>query len=1248
MQAWKKTSSHLRSHSWYADTLNIDFQSLRIPQLIAEIQDELRTPTDWIPSRLSLVPAPKSQKWALQDDQWKPVGDISAKLRPLAHVALRDQIVATAILLCIADRVESKMGDPRVSIERDANRKRVLAYGHRLFCDSGVLPKKHALRHRWGSSKLYRGYFDDYQTFLRRPRVVASQAFNSSGNDEIAIVQSDISQFYDRISSKVLYQKIHRCRRSNDDPRFFDLARRVFRWRWDDEEAARDHAERNDLPSFHDVALPQGLVSAGFFANIALQDVEAQLAECIDSAIDSNREFLLLDACYYVDDFRFVLRVPRGRTEQEIAQTTSEWLQGILDDNCPGLVIQNEKTKATVEGRDRRFLVPQSRTAKRIQSEVSGMFDMLHGTELIGAIEGFFHTQRRYSSEATSESNGRTGLLVGTSDMKDETASRFAAGRFRRTFRSLRPLLHGSSGGNEPIIDEFDEDEELFISAAAPRQLVLSKEQLDERGKLFSALLIEEWTANPANVRLLRIALDIYPDEEFLDQILRLLRSGWMLNGARGAERKVKQYCLAELFRAGATETGIVFETECLPSSVDPEDYHKRLVCEAVEVFNLFANNSSNRTRLPWYLMQQVFLYLSARDSFPDGLGDAGRKGGRQLEIYRGFARFLSGRFVPSLQERANYLVIAVTGFGHDDIIQDVVSKKVSSGFLESLDEVSPSTAAAVWKIARGSSTKSLWRTAEKLGLEPKPVLDNVSRLPDIASRDVNPFVDEINLLYLAKWLLSKRPTTFTSVVSPWQIQCGLLNERKEFGRVDANSFRMKAKPRTAAHLFRPPDWCKTSLQKRRYQIGSLLRFAIRGSTSLFSHNEPIDRLRKRYQRPVSHWEQQRYSGFQGRSAFGPAWLPLSSFVENLLFELLRWPGCGISKPFVALSQLEEDVNQRLTELKKRYGKFSNTLLLDTDSRPPFPSGKKEWERHLRIGVVQSITPCSEDFRERLTDPELNDPQFRRRHKAHVAAVLESVSQLLRVRETHRSQSREDGQQLDILVFPELSIHSEDIRPLLIPFVRVHKCIVLCGMVYHADKTLPGAPLINSCQWIIPEWSATRGFTISIIEQGKKYLAKEEKAFEPRLIGFRPAQWRIKYHWHWNEAEHRPLYLSASVCYDATDLALAKDLSGENDLYIICALNKDVGAFDRMSDALHYHMFQGVLVVNNGEFGGSSFYLPLDKPYQRQVFHHHGQPQVSIAFAEISPKKLIERPNGDVDHFPQGKWKTPPAGWESF
>ncbi len=206
-------------------------------------------------------------------------------------------------------------------------------------------------------------------------------------------------------------------------------------------------------------------------------------------------------------------------------------LQATLASTASGLEVSEEKQMSRLKVESRRFLVRQSREAARIQTQVSGTFDMLHGTELIGAIEGFFHTQQRYST--TGEKDAES-LLVGVPDMADGTAARFAAGKFRRTFRSLRPLLADTI---EPATGESEEQEEIEDINPRPG-LVLSKAQLDERGKFFSALLIEDWIRNPANVRLLRIALDIYPDREFLEEVLKLCaRDGSLANTGKRSAR---------------------------------------------------------------------------------------------------------------------------------------------------------------------------------------------------------------------------------------------------------------------------------------------------------------------------------------------------------------------------------------------------------------------------------------------------------------------------------------------------------------------------------------------------------------------------------------------------------------------------------------------------------------------------------------------------------------------------------------
>lgn len=86
-------------------------------------------------------------------------------------------------MLLLADRVETAQGDTRRP-RPDSTSGRVISYGNRLFCDS----EGAELRHRWGSTKLYRGYFQDYQSFLERPDKIAEKI--SRSEEKTVILQS--------------------------------------------------------------------------------------------------------------------------------------------------------------------------------------------------------------------------------------------------------------------------------------------------------------------------------------------------------------------------------------------------------------------------------------------------------------------------------------------------------------------------------------------------------------------------------------------------------------------------------------------------------------------------------------------------------------------------------------------------------------------------------------------------------------------------------------------------------------------------------------------------------------------------------------------------------------------------------------------------------------------------------------------------------------------------------------------------
>jgi hypothetical protein len=218
------------------------------------------------------------------------------------------------------------------------------------------------------------------------------------------------------------------------------------------------------------------------------------------------------------------------------------------------------------------------------------------------------------------------------------------------------------------------------------------------------------------------------------------------------------------------------------------------------------------------------------------------------------------------------------------------------------------------------------------------------------------------------------------------------------------------------------------------------------------------------------------------------------------------------------------------------------------------------------------------------------------------------------------------------------------------PFVRSHRTIVLAGLTYH--RLSPGGPLANTALWLVPTWHATGGLQIIQREQGKFHLAEQEKALNiptPVIQGTRPCQWVLDYPWDVNGGS--PVRLTAAVCYDATDLELAADMRDRSDVFVVPALNRDVNTFDQMAMALHYHMYQYVVVANNGSFGGSNSYAPFREAYVRQVFHLHGQPQATIAFLEIDdiPGLLARGTVGTAAEAPipsaRQSWKYPPAGW---
>ena len=1221
VQAWKKSASYIRYHNWFSDTLALDRAAVNLPAFIGELRERLQSPESRQNDPLRIVPAPKSQRWRVRDGVWGP-GTTSARLRPLAHVSLADQVVATALMLCLADRVETTQGDPRQQVRDQETRRRVASYGNRLFCDA----IDGQLRHRWGSAKLYRAYHQDYRTFLSRPQV-AAESLPATEGQHVYVVHADLRQFYDRVRPKLLAEAIDRVRRDGDDPAFFSLAESLLDWSWDlrDEKEVGIYADQAELQDFTRVALPQGLVASGFFANVVLLPFDEAMREAIGTELLPG--VAMADACRYVDDLRILIATdPTWDSSSSVLNgIVSDWLEGVLAETAPGLALSPEKTQVAALGGDERPLIRQSAKMDRIQSAVSGGFDAIGGEEILDAVQGLMRAQ-----DALGEEEDDGWRFSPVPDVRDQAVARFAAARYRTTFRSIRPLLDDDTLDELPLeLDDIESDKRM--------RLARTRSELDEDARAFALSLIKRWIDDPSNVRLLRIGLDLWPDVELLREVLSLLRPFTWKGGRRKAPRRIAWYCLAEVLRAGATETGLVTDTESLPSGVDLESYRKELYGEATRLVALPGQT------IPWYLRQQALLFLAACDPAEAPVTRTGT--GPETRHYRELIRFLRGE--GDRLRSSDFVTLAVLARrAFVDRLQAVeltlpslnpsrmrqLAQRDPSFLLELIDtETDPS----LFDDLPARFREDLCLVSESSEGDRDTLVEEV-----LYTQPSGSLRNELSLLRFAMAFLEEweQQDTPPRVITPGQVTLNLGGD----GLVaDVESLRIRgSRAHASGSMYEMPAWCDEG-EHWRFQLGFLLRFILSQHPDF---TRPVrlaswKETESAYRPAESHWYQRMYGLYSGQRAFGDDWVPITDWVEGLLLALLRWPGCRAPDGFdwirQGLEKARSQIGERISYLERHRGAATGTLILPLLAKRPTVTNAK---RPLRACVVQTVVPTDKDFPK--SDLALNDPAIRRRHRDHLSAALAAVKRMLDLRETHKGS---DGR-LDWLILPELAVHPKDVRTHLVPFARAHRAIILTGLTY--EEILARQPLVNSALWVIPEWSDAYGLQIKIRRQGKGHLAPNEQVFNGGgahvLQGFRPCQWLIGYPWSDTE-DDRPVWLTAAVCYDATDLGLAADLRDESDILAIPALNKDVKTFDQMAMALHYHMFQLVVVANNGRYGGSNAYWPRSDAHIRQVFHTHGQPQASISFLEVEDVgAFLER--HDLSGANAKEWKHPPAG----
>ena len=131
--AWKKAHDYIRNTNWYADNFELDKSALNLPKLCKKWSKGIKKGSTKFDD-LKLVPAPKTSQWHFipqktwdemlesnfdevgsPDEEcyclrWEPLHLEDLKLRPLAHIGIKEQTIMTLVMMCLANEVEALQG----------------------------------------------------------------------------------------------------------------------------------------------------------------------------------------------------------------------------------------------------------------------------------------------------------------------------------------------------------------------------------------------------------------------------------------------------------------------------------------------------------------------------------------------------------------------------------------------------------------------------------------------------------------------------------------------------------------------------------------------------------------------------------------------------------------------------------------------------------------------------------------------------------------------------------------------------------------------------------------------------------------------------------------------------------------------------------------------------------------------------------------------------------------------------------
>lgn len=1191
-QAWKKTHAYMRTHNWYADTLALDVSALGLESNAKSWAETIRSSKEKLYS-MELIPAAKSEKWVVDaTDGWVPnslLDEESNKarkdkppLRPLAHLSVRDQTWASAVMLCLADAVETAQGDCSEINYFKAQHNKVYSYGNRLLCDW----TDDSAWFRWGNSEVYRKFFTDYQNFLRRPVAIGRSVTEGQGEENhLYVISLDISKFYDHIDTKLLIERLKEIAGPHYDIKhcsdFWSSVEKVIDWQWTDDALNRAKSLNIELGK----GLPQGLVASGFFANAYLIDFDKVIGGKIGDRVPKATGVTLHDYSRYVDDLRLVVSteddVDIKKLNDDIYTWVSEKLTKFGGEN---LTLNQQKTQVTALS-DLDNSGSLSERVANLQNELSGPTDRESLESVMGVLEGLLTLQSDVLPESISnqKDNALLRLAKFDHDVRPDTLKRFAANRLESVMRNKRKVT----------VDERSTGK----SGASP---------IDNESELLAKKLLWAWMQDPSLALVLRKALEIYPSPTIAEPVFDSLYSRSSLNDSTVdlITQATADYLLADLFRSCVDFHGF-FQRIDYPESSDPQGL-LRLAAR-------YAQKAIATDKLPDFVERQALLLLAVMQK---PIHQSNNASSIQLSLHA----ILSG--TPIKLKRQNLALYEVAAQISGDY--DAVAAQLVEHMMESVESNLSSRVLVEFSQRGGDFWLSLWRRLFK-NKEHRPLLDDFKwgapvvggdprpvqqRLSKIVASNNNGFIHEVAQVKLALSLINEFKKEKLEVgLSPSQINVSQQqSNKKPWGELWKPDIELKCESKNKSSndpRFITPKWINEEIADAKliYWIGTILRSAALGGSD-FTSNRWKKSTVDGYKGLRTGWFKRRMGMMHTPESLVGEFSTMTDWGAELLMKCLQWPGfesTHIQDQDIAaiddVETLECALNKRLATLNALYCEASDMPALLTSVKRPMTGSIPDF----RLVTVQPLLPRTSDFT--ASDPCLNSPDAKRKNRDHLASLCQLTYKTL------MTKLQADGEKCrpcaDLIVLPEVAVHPDDLD-ILKRLADKTRSMILAGLVFtdHDGK------LINIARWLIPDYRDS-GRQWTVRDQGKAFPTSREKSIG--VVPERPCQHIIEI----NGIDAGPFKISGAICYDATDLKLASDLRDKTDLFVILAHNKDINTFDTMASALNYHMYQHVALVNKGEFGGSTIQAPYKQQYDRLISHSHGVGQISINVADL-------------------------------